>query len=382
MSSNKNLHFRRLLSIILIVMIAIPLGVSLNQPYSNSENSSLSTSDYTLTDYVDNIYRITHGSITNFFYMTQDNEGFATLFEGFQGGRFLIDQTFMFTNVNPSFDTVELHFDIRGPFRGRLDVLVGQTPVSFTKVGEINHVGDNFFDVKPYLRGGIFYVRLTDSNYPGNLGAYFIQRMYLLMTILNVNPSVNAGLDQHAFEGEVVQFSGSFTDPNIIDTHTIEWDFGDGTGRSNTLTPSHLYHDDGVYTVLLTVTDSEGGVGTDTLIVTVSNIIPIVSAMEDQNTQEGSENSLILATFTDQGEFDSHSALIDWGDGTIEPGIVIEPIDNEYWEGIGTVNGPHTYKDNGIYVVTIIVSDDDGDTNSDSLLFTVDNIAPIVGAGS
>jgi PKD repeat protein len=249
-------------------------------------------------------------------------------------------------------------------------------------VGEINHVGDNFFDVKPYPRGGIFSVRLTDSNYPGNLGAYFIKRMYLLMTILNVNPSVNAGLDQHAFEGEVVQFSGSFTDPNIIDTHTIEWDFGDGTGRSNTLTPSHLYHDDGVYTVLLTVTDSEGGVGTDTLIVTVSNIIPIVSAMEDQNTQEGSENSLILATFTDQGEFDSHSALIDWGDGTIEPGIVIEPIDNEYWEGIGTVNGTHTYKDNGIYVVTIIVSDDDGDTNSDSLLFTVDNIAPIVGAGS
>jgi PKD repeat protein len=62
---------------------------------------------------------------------------------------------------------------------------------------------------------------------------------------------------------------GSFDDPGILDTHTITWDFGDGDTVTGTLQPDHTYVSAGVYIVTLTVADNHGGVGQDTLLVTV-----------------------------------------------------------------------------------------------------------------
>ena len=69
----------------------------------------------------------------------------------------------------------------------------------------------------------------------------------------NIAPTVNAGPDQTADESQLVSFSGSFTDPGAADTHTVDWDFGDGQTAAGTLTPDHAFADDGVYTVRLTV---------------------------------------------------------------------------------------------------------------------------------
>jgi PKD repeat protein len=87
--------------------------------------------------------------------------------------------------------------------------------------------------------------------------------------VMNVLPVVNAGPNQTVNVGEVVTFSGSFTDPGLRETHTIEWDFGDGEEANDSLTPTHTYDTPGTYTVTLTVTDKYDGVGTDTLTVTV-----------------------------------------------------------------------------------------------------------------
>jgi PKD repeat protein len=55
-----------------------------------------------------------------------------------------------------------------------------------------------------------------------------------------------------------------------LDTHTVQWDFGDGSAPvSGTLTPTHTFAAAGSYTVRLTVTDDDTGVGEDTLTVTV-----------------------------------------------------------------------------------------------------------------
>jgi PKD repeat protein len=67
-----------------------------------------------------------------------------------------------------------------------------------------------------------------------------------------------------------VNTSANFTDPGVLDTHTAVWDWGDGatsasavneTNGSGSVSGSHAYAAAGVYTVKLTVTDKDGGVG-------------------------------------------------------------------------------------------------------------------------
>jgi len=53
-------------------------------------------------------------------------------------------------------------------------------------------------------------------------------------------------------------------------TLTYDWDFGDGSAHSSEETAAHSFGAPGVYTVTLQVTDAEGAVGTDTLIVTIT----------------------------------------------------------------------------------------------------------------
>ncbi|MFX0022090.1 MAG: NosD domain-containing protein [Candidatus Hermodarchaeota archaeon] len=79
--------------------------------------------------------------------------------------------------------------------------------------------------------------------------------------IYNIDPQPYVGVPPHVDVGELVSFYGSISDPGTEDTHTIEWDFGDGNIATGNLMPTHVYASDGVYTVSLTVTDDDGGVG-------------------------------------------------------------------------------------------------------------------------
>jgi len=76
---------------------------------------------------------------------------------------------------------------------------------------------------------------------------------------------VNAGADQTVNEGDTV----SFSDPGA-DTLTYSSDFGDGSPVETGQTVSHSYSEPGTYTAILTVTDDDDGVGTDTAEVTVN----------------------------------------------------------------------------------------------------------------
>jgi hypothetical protein len=111
---------------------------------------------------------------------------------------------------------------------------------------------------------GVFTVTLTAAGTTGVLGS-----AQTPITVNNVAPTVMAGPDQGAKTGQVVAFSGSFSDPGALDTHTYQWNFGDGTTASGSLAPTHIYTAAGAFTVTLTVTDKDGGVGVDTLNVSV-----------------------------------------------------------------------------------------------------------------
>jgi PKD repeat protein len=184
------------------------------------------------------------------------------------------------------------------------------------------------------------------------------------VTILNAPPEVEAGNNQTVNEGDTVSFIGDFTDPGIGDTHTIEWNFGDGTpGSTGTLEPTHVYADNGTYTVTLTVTDDDAASTSDTLNVTVENLAPIVDAGEDQTANEGDIVSF-AGSFTDPGTADTHLIEWDFGDTT--------PISS------GTLTPTHTYADNGTYTVNLTITDDDGASTLDTLIVTINNVVPVL----
>ena len=215
-----------------------------------------------------------------------------------------------------------------------------------------------------------------------------------IVTVKNVAPSVMAGVDQIADEGAVVNLSAStFNDPGVFDTHTAAIDWGDGIveagivskmpseSHNGTVTGKHIYADGGVYEVTITVTDDDGASTSDTQTVTVSNIAPSVIAGVDQIVDEGAVVNLPASTFNDPGALDTHIAIIDWGDGTVEFGVVSE-ISSESPDSIlgvnGIVSGSHVYANNGLYTVTLRVADNDWALNSDTLTVTVNNQPPIV----
>jgi PKD repeat protein len=184
----------------------------------------------------------------------------------------------------------------------------------------------------------------------------------LMVMVTNVAPTVDAGIDQNADEGTPVNFQGGIFDPGFDDIHMIEWDFGDGTTASGTLTPIHTYADNGIYTVTLTVTDNGGAVGSDTLAVTINNVAPLVDAGDDLSGFEG-DTFDFSGSAIDPGAADTLTIMWDFGDGTGDSGTLIPS---------------HVYADDGIYTVTLTVTDDDGASSSDALTVTVNNVAPLL----
>ncbi len=91
------------------------------------------------------------------------------------------------------------------------------------------------------------------------------------VTVDNVNPVLSAITSPHnpVFVGATVNTSARFSDAGVLDTHTANWDWGDGTSLtagvinalngSGTVTGSHVYAVPGAYTITLTLTDKDGG---------------------------------------------------------------------------------------------------------------------------
>jgi fibronectin-binding autotransporter adhesin len=97
----------------------------------------------------------------------------------------------------------------------------------------------------------------------------------LLVTVNNVAPTVAAGGDERLSPGGVLNRRGSFSDPGS-DTWTATVDYGDGSGPhalaldgGHQFRLHHKYRKPGTYVVTVTVRDDDGGVSTDTFVVTV-----------------------------------------------------------------------------------------------------------------
>ncbi|NQW18354.1 MAG: CSLREA domain-containing protein, partial [Chloroflexi bacterium] len=252
-----------------------------------------------------------------------------------------------------------------------------------------------------YADNGVYTVSVTVSDDDGASDADTFA-----VTVANRPASVNAGASVSGVEGQSVGLSAAgFNDPGTADTHTSSIDWGDGslaqtgvvtespfgppglaTGANGSISGTHIYADNGVYTVTVTVTDDEGAVSNNSTMFIVGNDAPIVEAGPNGVANEGGVFTVPNATFNDPGSLDVHTATIDWGDGSLAAiAAVTETPSGPPGSGSGingTVTGSHSYAENGTYIVTIVVNDDDGGTASDTFTISVANLAPVVEAGA
>jgi hypothetical protein len=103
---------------------------------------------------------------------------------------------------------------------------------------------------------------LDSEDFRGEIG----QRSESVL-VLNVDPQVSIVVTPPTQPGGAHQFSGSFFDPGLGDTHTILWDLGDGTRISGSLSGSHVFTRP--TTLSLRVTDDDGGIGLASVFVPV-----------------------------------------------------------------------------------------------------------------
>lgn len=221
-------------------------------------------------------------------------------------------------------------------------------------------------------------VQVTDKDNESGQATFEVE-------VANVAPIVTAAADQSSDEGEDKAFDlGSFSDPGLTDTPwDVEVDWGDGSStttfqladQGSVGSQNHTYADNGSFTVTVYVTDGDNETGQASFEVTVTNVAPIVTAADDQSSDEGQEVAFDLGSFSDAGADDAPWTVdIDWGDSSSDN------FDTSSQGGLGTAN--HTYADNGTYVVTVRVTDKDNDFDEESFEVTVSNLAPEVTAAA
>ena len=188
------------------------------------------------------------------------------------------------------------------------------------------------------------------------------------VVVQNVAPTPTlAGAPASSPEGTAISLTGSYANPGSADTVTLAWSvtksgnaYAAGTGASFSFTPD----DNGSYVVTLTATDDDGGVGTDTKTIAVTNVAPTLTLAGAAAVNEGSAYTLNLSS-SDPGADTISSWAVTWGDGTTQ-----------------TVTGnpssvTHTYADNGAYTISASAADEDGTyAAGNTVAVTVNNVAP------
>ncbi len=233
------------------------------------------------------------------------------------------------------------------------------------------------------------------------------------LTVNNVPPSVvfnAAGSDVSLAEGETASAVFDFSDPGWADTYTSLFSWGGflGTLPGTTLVvtqgpPADLgtasstkqYGDDGAFTVSATVTDDDGGSGSHSAAVSVTNVSPTATIDLAGTTLINGVPTFVAnegvpvpfkGRSTDPGS-DDLTLTWSWGDGPPVPDVTTLYLNDS---GVGpdpdpspsvnprdvTEDQPHAFSAACFYTVVFDSRDDDGGNAPD------DSVAVIIGGNA
>lgn len=207
-----------------------------------------------------------------------------------------------------------------------------------------------------YAQDGDYVVQLTIFDDDGGADTYTDTAR-----VQNRPPSADFTFSPDpAQTSETVQFDASGAGDQDGSIQSYQWNFGDGNTGTGT-TPTHVYTDNGDYTIELTVTDDDGDTGTHQDTITVENRPPNVSFTYTPSSPQ-----------TDQQiNFD--------GSATSDPDGSVQSLTWSFGDGSPTTTGDtaiHAYNDNGTYTVELTAMDDDGYTNTATQTVEILNRAP------
>lgn len=225
-------------------------------------------------------------------------------------------------------------------------------------------------------------------------------------SVVNVVPTATLIIPSAADEGQAKDFVIQVKDPGSDDTEVI-WDWGEGTVESwkfynngvspdpypspdinpvqFSITRTHDWGDNGVYTMKITLKDDDTGHFVFTVSIQVHNLKPIsISFSAPTSTDEG--KSIHFSSEVSDPGSDDLTFEWEWGDGLTDTvvffndGVGPDPFQSPH--GIYpfnvTCDMDHAYGDDGSYTLNLDVTDDDGDSLSLSTVIDVYNVVPAV----
>jgi PKD repeat protein len=199
-------------------------------------------------------------------------------------------------------------------------------------------------------------LRVTDNKGASQLGTAQVQ-------VRNVAPMVEAGGPYTGLVDSLITMAGTAADPGSIDQTGLVyiWDFGDGTRGSGPVV-SHSYPQPGDYALRLTVTDKDGGQGSDTAMVRVTPVNQPPRAVVSAPSQ-GLVGETLNLSGSASSDGDGHIASYAWdfGDGMMGSGV----------------NVTHSYSAAGSYQVVLTVTDNAGLTASATHTIQIEIPAPV-----
>jgi hypothetical protein len=214
----------------------------------------------------------------------------------------------------------------------------------------------------------------------------------------NVAPVLALDEVSAIFEDGVATLKGTIVDPGILDTFTLEVDWGDGSelesfayaAGTTQFSETHQYLDDNPsdtasddYTITVKVEDDDTGENTQTTSVTVNNVAPVL-ALDAVSAILEDGVATLTGTIIDPGSLDTFTLDVDWGD-LLSPDNV-----EQYTFGASAIGSQaftltHRYLDDNptgtpqdSYTISATVTDDDTGLGSDTQTVTVNNVAPVL----
>ncbi|HEY7315532.1 MAG TPA: PKD domain-containing protein [Gemmataceae bacterium] len=218
-------------------------------------------------------------------------------------------------------------------------------------------------------------LQLTDSNNVTSIGTMYV-------SVGDVSPTVDAGVDETVNQGATVLFAGSASVPTgANDPLTYAWDFDyDGNDfvaapNSNTLTPTNVYTTPGTYEAALQVTDAYGQVSLASATITVNDVPPTATVSNSGPANVGSPVTFTVSHLQDLTPGDTPTYLVDWtGSGQFEELTSDEITTNPD----GSISFTHNYDTPGSYSAVVQIVDGSGGSTNYTTNVVVNDLLPTV----